>query len=177
MPSLATFKAGLGNTSDHRKTPVLNKNVSERQSPQPQPVANVRGGADMLFYRYEIHAAPAPEISQVAPAFPSVQTTHSHRGAFLKRECSQRAQTCSASSVTFSFSVCVAPTIAPAGTGAVHAPSLALRHKRLPDAEVSLRGRTAVPKRYVASKLGATRREHNDLQNLEGGNHYEFTSA
>ena len=103
LPILATFKAGLGNASDHistRKTPDLNKNVSERQSPQPQPVANVRGGADMLFYRYEIHAAPAPEISQVAPAFPSVQTTHSHRGAFLKRECSQRAQTCSASSVT-----------------------------------------------------------------------------
>jgi hypothetical protein len=106
LPILATFKAGLGNASDHistRKTPDLNKNVSERQSPQPQPVANVRGGADMLFYRYEIHAAPAPEISQVAPAFPSVQTTHSHRGAFLKRECSQRAQTCSASSVTFSL--------------------------------------------------------------------------
>jgi len=107
LPILATFKAGLGNASDHistRKTPDLNKNVSERQSPQPQPVANVRGGADMLFYRYEIHAAPAPEISQVAPAVPSVQTTHSHRGAFLKRECSQRAQTCSASSrVTFSL--------------------------------------------------------------------------
>ena len=69
------------------------------------------------------------------------------------------------------------PPRAPTVAGVVHAPSLALRHKLLPDAEVSLRGRTAVPKRYVASKLGATRREHNDLQNLEGGNHYEFTSA
>ena len=52
MPILATFKAGLGNASDHistRKTPDLNKNVSERQSPQPQPVANVRGGADNML--------------------------------------------------------------------------------------------------------------------------------
>jgi len=70
LPILATFKAGLGNASDHistRKTPDLNKNVSERQSPQPQPVANVRGGADMLFYRYEIHAAPPLKFHKLRP--------------------------------------------------------------------------------------------------------------